>query len=221
MGRSRGESHAYPAQLSGGQKQRVGIARALAADPALLLSDEATSALDPETTVSILALLRDINRKLGLTIVLITHEMSVIRAIADRLIVLDQGRIVEDGETQNIFAAPRAEITKRLIASAGHGTGASPIGDLAAEGQPGLAAVFRLTLRGPLAGEPVLMELARALAIDPIIISADALRDAGTPGVAIVFALADASPQFAQEADRYLAGRDAKLEILGYAQRPA
>jgi D-methionine transport system ATP-binding protein len=94
------KADAYPAQLSGGQKQRVGIARALAADPALLLSDEATSALDPETTASILALLRDINRKLGLTIVLITHEMTVVRAIADRVIVLDHGQIVEEGEAR-------------------------------------------------------------------------------------------------------------------------
>jgi len=87
-------AHKKPHQLSGGQKQRVGIARALAADPALLLSDEATSALDPETTRSILALLRDINRRLGLTILLITHEMEVIRSIADRVAVIDAGRIV-------------------------------------------------------------------------------------------------------------------------------
>jgi len=89
---------AYPAQLSGGQKQRVGIARALAARPALLLSDEATSALDPETTDAILELLRDINRDLDLTILLVTHEMSVVRAIADRVAVLDGGRIVEHGQ---------------------------------------------------------------------------------------------------------------------------
>jgi len=112
------KANAYPAQLSGGQKQRVGIARALAADPALLLSDEATSALDPETTTSILALLRDINRKLGLTILMITHEMSVIRAITDRVVVLDQGRIVEQGPTERVFAAPEADLTKRLLAAA-------------------------------------------------------------------------------------------------------
>ena len=91
------KAKAYPASLSGGQKQRVGIARALAARPALLLSDEATSALDPETTRSILALLKDINQKLGLTILLITHEMEVIRTIADRVAVIDAGRIVEEG----------------------------------------------------------------------------------------------------------------------------
>jgi D-methionine transport system ATP-binding protein len=112
------KADAYPAQLSGGQKQRVGIARALAASPDLLLSDEATSALDPETTTSILALLKDINRKLGLTILLITHEMSVIRAVTDRVVVLDHGRVVEQGETERVFATPQAELTQRLLAAA-------------------------------------------------------------------------------------------------------
>ncbi|MFC4624402.1 methionine ABC transporter ATP-binding protein [Daeguia caeni] len=105
----------YPSQLSGGQKQRVGIARALAAEPALLLSDEATSALDPETTQSILALLKDINKKLGLTILLITHEMDVIRRIADRVIVLDRGRIVEEGPVWKVFANPQAPVTQSLL----------------------------------------------------------------------------------------------------------
>lgn len=112
------KADAYPAQLSGGQKQRVGIARALAAEPALLLSDEATSALDPETTTSILALLKDINRKLGVTILLITHEMAVIRAISDRVIVLDHGRIVEQGQTDQVFADPQSDLTRRLLAAA-------------------------------------------------------------------------------------------------------
>jgi len=111
------KADAYPAQLSGGQKQRVGIARALAASPELLLSDEATSALDPETTTSILALLKDINRKLGLTILLITHEMSVMRAVTDRVVVLDHGKVVEQGETEVVFAAPKADLTQRLLAA--------------------------------------------------------------------------------------------------------
>ena len=105
----------YPAQISGGQKQRVGIARALASAPKVLLSDEATSALDPETTRAILALLREIRRELGLTIVLITHQMQVIKQVADQVAVLDAGRIVEQGATLQIFSSPQHDITRSLL----------------------------------------------------------------------------------------------------------
>ncbi|MFT3688240.1 methionine ABC transporter ATP-binding protein [Paenirhodobacter sp.] len=110
-----GKGDAYPSRLSGGQKQRVGIARALISRPEILLCDEATSALDPETTVSILRLLRDINRRLGLTVVLITHEMSVIREICDRVVVLEAGRIVETGPVWQVFGAPKADATRALL----------------------------------------------------------------------------------------------------------
>jgi D-methionine transport system ATP-binding protein len=109
------KAKAYPAALSGGQKQRVGIARALSANPSLLLSDEATSALDPETTQSILDLIRDINRQLGLTILLITHEMDVVRSIAGRVAVIDRGRIVEEGPVAQVFVHPQEEITRALL----------------------------------------------------------------------------------------------------------
>ncbi|MGV6394862.1 methionine ABC transporter ATP-binding protein [Pseudomonas caspiana] len=112
---------AYPAQLSGGQKQRVGIARALVHDPAILLCDEATSALDPETTQSILGLLREINQRLGLTIILITHEMAVIRDICDRVVVLEQGRVVEQGPVWQVFGNPQHEVSKTLLAPLQHG----------------------------------------------------------------------------------------------------
>ena len=105
----------YPSQLSGGQKQRVAIARALANDPKVLLCDEATSALDPQTTRSILQLIRDINRKLNLTVVLITHEMAVVKEICDRVAVMEHGRVVEQGEVFNVFADPRQEITRSFI----------------------------------------------------------------------------------------------------------
>jgi D-methionine transport system ATP-binding protein len=107
----------YPSQLSGGQKQRVAIARALANDPEILLSDEATSALDPQTTSSILQLLKKLNRELGLTIVVITHEMDVIRDICDRVAVIEEGEIKELGATDRIFADPQAEITQKFVAS--------------------------------------------------------------------------------------------------------
>lgn len=106
----------YPSRLSGGQKQRVGIARALATRPEILLCDEATSALDPETTHSILQLLRDINRKLGITIILITHEMSVIREIADQVLVLERGQIAEVGTVRQVFGAPAHPATRALLA---------------------------------------------------------------------------------------------------------
>ncbi|VEF06814.1 ABC transporter-like protein [Pseudomonas fluorescens] len=112
--------NAYPAQLSGGQKQRVGIARALVHDPDILLCDEATSALDPETTQSILGLLREINKRLGLTIVLITHEMAVIREICDRVVVLEHGRIVEQGPVWEVFGNPRHEVSQTLLAPLQH-----------------------------------------------------------------------------------------------------
>ena len=105
----------YPSQLSGGQKQRVGIARALANDPKVLLSDEATSALDPETTVATLALLQKINRELGVTIVLITHEMNVVKQICERVVVMNQGEIVESGDVLDIFSRPQSETTRALI----------------------------------------------------------------------------------------------------------
>lgn len=110
-----GRENAYPSQLSGGQKQRVGIARALANRPKVLLCDEATSALDPQTTDSILDLLVDINEKLGLTIVLITHEMHVIRKICHRVSVMENGRIVEQGPVLEVFRKPTQAITKRFV----------------------------------------------------------------------------------------------------------
>ena len=105
----------YPSQLSGGQKQRVGIARALANDPKVLLSDEATSALDPETTVATLELLKRINQELGVTIVMITHEMNVVKQICGRVVVMNKGQIVEEGDVIDIFARPQSETTRALI----------------------------------------------------------------------------------------------------------
>jgi D-methionine transport system ATP-binding protein len=110
----------YPDQLSGGQKQRVGIARALATSPSLLLADEATSALDPETTRDVLDLLRRVNTELGITIMVITHEMSVVSYLCHRVAVMEAGRVVESGDVYDIFAAPRQEVTRRFISTALH-----------------------------------------------------------------------------------------------------
>ena len=109
------KENAYPSQLSGGQKQRVAIARALANDPKVLLCDEATSALDPQTTGAILQLLKHLNKKLGITIVIITHEMAVVKEICDRVAVMEHGNVVEEGDVFSIFAAPKAGITRDFI----------------------------------------------------------------------------------------------------------
>lgn len=108
----------YPEQLSGGQKQRVGIARALATNPSLLLADEATSALDPETTAGVLDLLRRVNRELGVTIVLITHDMSVVRGIADRVVIMELGKIMEQGTVHDVFSKPQTEVGRRFATTA-------------------------------------------------------------------------------------------------------
>lgn len=108
-------AHAYPSQLSGGQKQRVAIARALATDPKVILCDEATSALDPTTTNSVLELLKDINRKLNVTIVVITHEMSVVEKICNRVAIIDQSQVAEIGEVKELFSNPKTAITKHLV----------------------------------------------------------------------------------------------------------
>ncbi|WP_402376867.1 methionine ABC transporter ATP-binding protein [Isoptericola rhizosphaerae] len=113
-----GKAASYPSALSGGQKQRVGIARALATSPTILLADEATSALDPETTADVLALLQRVNRELGITVVVITHEMEVVRSICHRVAVMERGRVVELGDAYQVFSAPRQPVTRRFVASA-------------------------------------------------------------------------------------------------------
>ncbi|CDQ19400.1 methionine ABC transporter ATP-binding protein [Halobacillus karajensis] len=147
------KANQYPAQLSGGQKQRVSIARALANNPKVLLCDEATSALDPNTTKSILKLLQEINRELGLTIVLITHEMEVVKEICDRCAVMEEGRIVEQGSTYDIFAYPENELTKRFIQTV--------IDFQIPEEQlvKSQGTIVHMTITGELAGESIVSDL--------------------------------------------------------------
>ncbi|RIJ09260.1 ATP-binding cassette domain-containing protein [Pseudomonas sp. 91RF] len=155
---------AYPAQLSGGQKQRVGIARALVHDPDILLCDEATSALDPETTQSILGLLREINKRLGLTIVLITHEMAVIREICDRVVVLEHGRIVEQGPVWEVFGNPQHEVSQTLLAPLQHTLPEELQNRLQAQpSSSDTAVVLRLQFTGSQQDEPDLAALFAAL----------------------------------------------------------
>jgi D-methionine transport system ATP-binding protein len=152
----------YPSQLSGGQKQRVGIARALANRPSILLCDEATSALDPQTTASVLDLLAEINRELKLTIVLITHEMDVVRRVCDRVAVLDAGVIVERGAVADVFLHPQHATTKRFVNEALPEEAASELAPFAQV--PGR--ILRLSFRGDTTLTPALGRVARETGID-------------------------------------------------------
>lgn len=175
------KSEAYPSQLSGGQKQRVAIARALANDPKVLLCDEATSALDPKTTRSILKLLREVNSRLGITIVVITHQMDVVKFICDRAAVMEHGRVVEEGTILDIFANPKAPVTKGFIDSA------SNVDDLYdmledAEGR-GVThgTVYLLTYAGASAGKPLMTEIFKQFGVSANIIFGNIEILKGTP----------------------------------------
>ncbi|MDR0703171.1 MAG: ATP-binding cassette domain-containing protein [Azoarcus sp.] len=156
-----GHADKYPAQLSGGQKQRVGIARALATGPRILLCDEATSALDPQTTQSVLRLLDEINRELNLTIVLIAHEMKVVRNLCDRVAVLDEGRIVETGEVAEVFLRPGHPASRRFVSESEEGDGDSGGAFDHIEGR-----LVRLTFRGGKLHDTVFGEIMRECGVD-------------------------------------------------------
>ena len=161
------KADAYPAQLSGGQKQRIAIARALATNPKVLLCDEATSALDPNTTHSILTLIKDINRKLGITVVVITHQMSVVEEICDHVAILDSGVVVEQGEVKEIFANPKTAAAKRLVAPNG-GSAARDLSSFAPDDH-----VVRVTFNGSSTAKPLVASLAAEKGILVSVLSAD------------------------------------------------
>ncbi|MDR1827968.1 MAG: methionine ABC transporter ATP-binding protein [Methylobacteriaceae bacterium] len=206
----------YPAELSGGQKQRVGIARALANNPKILLSDEATSALDPETTQSILELLLRINRELGLTILLITHEMAVIRAIAQQVAVIDGGEIVERGSAFDVFTRPRHPLTRLFVSQE---TGQVLPSYFAAHmrGEPvaGGQAVVKIGFRGPNATTPVLARLAREHAIMPNIMSGTVDEVGGTPFGTLVIGISGGEEPLRRTLT-FLTDLDLDAEVLGY-----
>ncbi len=184
----------HPAQLSGGQKQRVGIARALACGPDVLLCDEATSALDPETTDDILSLLDGLNRELGLTIVLITHQMEVVRRVCDRVAVLKDGRLVEEGATADVFLHPKSPVTQAMLAEGEGGetydASVVPVG----------GRVAKLTFRGGATYEPELSRVARSVGVDYSILSGRISRIRGEPygQLVVVFTGGDADAAMAQ-----------------------
>lgn len=206
---------AYPSQLSGGQKQRVAIARALANDPKVLLCDEATSALDPQTTQSILKLLKQVNETLGITIVLITHEMAVVKDICDRVAIMEQGRVVEEGDTVSVFSHPKEAMTKDFIDTASN---LGKIHDLIAEGhslteiQPGEQMVL-LTYSGSNAGQPLISALAEKFSVSAIIIYGNIDYLKGKPLGKLVVTLSGEKEAMEQAID-YIRSLGVEMEVM-------
>jgi len=210
------KSNEYPASLSGGQKQRVAIARTLANNPKVLLCDEATSALDPATTRSILDLLKDLNKKLNITILLITHQMEVVRAVCDRVAVISHGKLIEQGTVGEIFASPQAMLTREFIASALHVE--LPIiysERLKSQYGEGNNTVLKLEFTGESTDAPFLTEAAKQFSINANIVSAQSTY-AGSTRFGIL--LVELSGNFNQQqlAIGYFKTNHIKTEILGY-----
>ncbi|WP_460274065.1 methionine ABC transporter ATP-binding protein [Celeribacter sp. ULVN23_4] len=205
----------YPAELSGGQKQRVGIARALATEPKVLLSDEATSALDPETTQTVLELLRDINRDLGLTVLLITHEMAVVRDIASHVAVIDGGRIVEAGPTYDVFTAPQHATTRSFLSGVTGVTLPAFVKHKMQDTPPtsGGQEVIRVTFAGKHATDPMLALLTRDLGIE-VNILAGAVEEIGVHPFGNL--LVSLPAERGAEARAYLERHELLTEVLGY-----
>ena len=205
----------YPAELSGGQKQRIGIARALATGPKVLLSDEATSALDPETTQTVLALLKDINRELGLTILLITHEMAVVRDIASHVAVIDAGKIVEHGATYDIFTAPQHATTRSFLSGVTGVTLPAFVKERLTQTAPEVDGeeVVRVTFAGAHATDPMLARLTQDMGI-PVNILAGAVEEIGTRPFGNL--LVSMPVTQAGQARAFLEQHGLLTEVLGY-----
>ena len=207
----------YPAQLSGGQKQRVGIARALASDPKVLLCDEATSALDPQTTKSILELIRDINQKLQLTVVLITHEMQVIKEICDNVAVIENGVICEQGTVLDVFTNPQQPITKEFISVIISRDIPEAFKDakISQIPIPNSSLLVRLSFIGNSAEEPVISSLIRRFAVDTNIIYGNVDHIKSTPYGTLVLEITGEDEEI-QKSLNYLQERNLGIEVIGY-----
>ncbi len=209
------KADAYPSQLSGGQKQRVAITRALANDPNVLLCDEATSALDPQTTKSILRLLKQLNESLGITIVLITHEMAVVKEICRRVAVMEHGRVVEQGEVFNVFADPKQEITKNFIHTTSN---LQKIEELVAENSPVVRlqpgeVIVRLSYLQRNVSEPLISAVSQKFGISLNIIFADItiVQDAPIGGTV---AIISGERKQITEAVEYLIEKNVGVEVI-------
>ncbi|NIF21090.1 MULTISPECIES: methionine ABC transporter ATP-binding protein MetN [Pantoea] len=207
---------AWPANLSGGQKQRVAIARALASDPKVLLCDEATSALDPATTRSILELLKDINRRLGLTILLITHEMDVVKRICDQVAVISNGELIEQDSVSEVFSHPKTPLAQQFIQATLHLDIPEDYQQrMSQEAKPGSVPLLRLEFTGKSVDAPLLSEAARRFNVNNNIISAQ-MDYAGGVKFGIMLAEMGGSDSDARAAISWLQENHVKVEVLGY-----
>ena len=212
----------YPNQISGGQKQRVGIARALANRPKVLLCDEATSALDPQTTQSILALLRDINQKFGLTIVIITHEMQVIKEICDRVAVIENGLIIEEGSVLDLFVRPQTPTTREFIRTIINHEFPHILSNMnfSPVPHPGSSLMLRLSFIGSSANDPVIAGLIRRFNVDVNILSGNIDHLQHTPFGTLLVELSGEDAAI-QGALHYLNAKELGIEVIGYVARNA
>jgi len=206
----------YPTSLSGGQKQRVAIARALASNPKVLLCDEATSALDPATTRSILALLKDINQRFGITILLITHEMNVVKLICDEVAVISEGKLVEKGSVSDVFSYPETELAKQFIASSLHATLPVEYAErLSAESLVKRHPILKLEFTGRSAESAVLSEVSRLFNVDNHIISAQ-MDHTGGVKYGIMLIEVSGTPENTKKSLVYYQSKQIEVEVLGY-----
>ena len=213
----------YPSQLSGGQKQRVGIARALASDPTVLLCDEATSALDPQTTRSILDLIRSINEKLQLTVIVITHEMQVIKEICDKVAVIENGVIAEQGSVLDIITNPQNPITREFIGSliSNDLPAAFRGGEISKEPVPGNYLLLRVTFVGESADDPVLADTIKNFPeIDVSMLYGNLDHVHGIPFGRMIIGITGPQDRI-EAAMAYLQKQDIRLEVIGYVHRNA
>jgi len=206
----------YPANLSGGQKQRVAIARTLANNPKVLLCDEATSALDPETTTSILKLLKDINKRLEITILLITHEMTVVKAICDEVAVLSKGRLIEQGKVSTIFSNPETELAKKFIASSFHIEIPQSYKDrLDKSSSNGKHTLLKLEFTGLSDDDPVISEVTRLFHVNSNIIAAQVDYTGGVKFGVMLIEVSGEQEQIEKSVAHYRQ-KNIRTEVLGY-----
>jgi ABC-type metal ion transport system, ATPase component len=205
------KSKTYVSQLSGGQKQRIGIARALATDPKILLCDEATSALDPQTTESILQLLQRINRELNITILLITHEMNVIKKICNKVAVMKEGKICEQGETLQVFGSPKEEITKSFVGTVIN----SSIPELLRKDLEKNNAIIRITFLGEASKQSLISVINKQFEIETTILSASVNELQGKIlGILILQIKGEAKE--VKKAEQYIRSQNVKIERVSF-----